>query len=100
MSAAADKRFPVWHQPDGSPALFIERISYLPDGRIIEFTRSHYRGDSYDFDPKLGNTATSTGLGLYRLIINIRMLSSLDSIVIQVTIGETVVTAQSLLAAA
>ena len=39
--------------PDGSPALFIERISYLPDGRIVEFTRSHYRGDSYDFVAEL-----------------------------------------------
>ena len=25
----------------------------LPDGRIIEFTRSHYRGDSYDFVAEL-----------------------------------------------
>lgn len=39
--------------PDGSPALFIERISYLPDGRIVEFTRSHYRGDTYDFVAEL-----------------------------------------------
>ena len=39
--------------PIGSPALFIERISYLPDGRIVEFTRSHYRGDSYDFVAEL-----------------------------------------------
>ncbi len=39
--------------PDGSPALFIERISYLADGRIVEFTRSHYRGDSYDFVAEL-----------------------------------------------
>ena len=39
--------------PDGSPALFIERISYLPDGRIVEYTRSHYRGDSYDFVAEL-----------------------------------------------
>ena len=35
--------------PTGSPALFIERISYLSDGRAVEFTRSCYRGDSYDF---------------------------------------------------
>ncbi len=35
--------------PTGSPALFIERISYLVDGRAVEFTRSCYRGDSYDF---------------------------------------------------
>jgi GntR family transcriptional regulator len=41
------------NQPDGSPALFIERISFLPDGRIVEYTRSHYRGDSYDFVAEL-----------------------------------------------
>ena len=39
--------------PAGSPALFIERISFLPDGRIIEFTRCQYRGDSYDFVAEL-----------------------------------------------
>ena len=38
---------------EGSPALFIERVSYLPDGRIVEYTRSHYRGDSYDFVAEL-----------------------------------------------
>jgi GntR family transcriptional regulator len=41
------------HQAEGAPALFIERISYLADGRIVEFTRSHYRGDSYDFIAEL-----------------------------------------------
>jgi GntR family transcriptional regulator len=35
--------------PAGSPALYIERISYLADGRAVEFTKSHYRGDAYDF---------------------------------------------------
>jgi GntR family transcriptional regulator len=40
-------------QPYGSPALFIERVSFLPDGRIVEYTRSHYRGDSYDFVAEL-----------------------------------------------
>ena len=40
-------------QAEASPALFIERISYLADGRIVEFTRSHYRGDSYDFVAEL-----------------------------------------------
>jgi GntR family transcriptional regulator len=39
--------------PDGSPALSIERISYLPDGRVVEYTRSLYRGDSYDFVAEL-----------------------------------------------
>jgi GntR family transcriptional regulator len=40
-------------QPYGSAALFVERISYLADGRIVEYTRSHYRGDSYDFVAEL-----------------------------------------------
>ncbi len=40
-------------QPTGSPALFIERVSYLPDGQIVEYTRSHYRGETYDFVAEL-----------------------------------------------
>ena len=39
--------------PTGSPALFIERISYLSDGRAVGFMRSCYRGDSYDFVAEL-----------------------------------------------
>jgi GntR family transcriptional regulator len=39
--------------PTGTPALFIERISYLSDGRAVEYTRSSYRGDSYDFVAEL-----------------------------------------------
>ena len=33
----------------GSPVLYIERISYHENGSPVEFTRSYYRGDSYDF---------------------------------------------------
>lgn len=43
----------------GSPALFIQRVSFLADGRIVEFTRSHYRGDSYDFVAELHLAAGS-----------------------------------------
>ena len=50
LSSAEAKMLDV---PNGSAALFIERISYLPDGRIVEFTRCHYRGDSYDFVAEL-----------------------------------------------
>ncbi|MCZ4282108.1 GntR family transcriptional regulator [Kiloniella laminariae] len=39
--------------PPGGAALYIERRSFLPDMRPIEFTRSHYRGDSYDFIAEL-----------------------------------------------
>ena len=33
----------------GSASLIIERISYLGSGKVVEFTRSIYRGDAYDF---------------------------------------------------
>jgi len=39
--------------PVGSATLFIERVSYLPDGRTVEFTQSHYLGDTYDFVAEL-----------------------------------------------
>ena len=39
--------------PEGAAALRIERIGYLPSGRVVEFTRSLYRGDAYDFAVEL-----------------------------------------------
>ena len=39
--------------PVGSAGLNIERTSYLASGRAIEFTRSIYRGDMYDFVAEL-----------------------------------------------
>ena len=36
-----------------SASLNIERISYLASGKVIEFTRSIYRGDAYDFVAEL-----------------------------------------------
>ena len=37
----------------GVAGLKIERIDYLPSGRLVEFTRSLYRGDAYDFAVEL-----------------------------------------------
>lgn len=37
----------------GAAGLKIERISYLPSGQVVEFTRSLYRGDAYDFAVEL-----------------------------------------------
>ncbi len=37
----------------GMAGLRIARTSYLADGRVVEFTRSVYRGDSYDFVAEL-----------------------------------------------
>lgn len=39
--------------PPGAAGLKIERISYLPSGRVVEFTKSLYRGDAYDFAVEL-----------------------------------------------
>jgi GntR family transcriptional regulator len=37
----------------GAPGLLIERRGFLPDGQAVEFTKSYYRGDSYDFVAEL-----------------------------------------------
>lgn len=37
----------------GVAGLKIERIGYLASGRVVEFTRSLYRGDAYDFAVEL-----------------------------------------------
>ena len=38
---------------EGNPALYIERRAFLADGTVVEFTRSCYRGDAYDFVAEL-----------------------------------------------
>ena len=39
--------------PEHAAGLRIERVSYLPSGRVVEFTNSLYRGDAYDFVAEL-----------------------------------------------
>jgi GntR family transcriptional regulator len=39
--------------PAKSATLYIQRIAYLADGRCVEFTRSYYRADTYDFVSEL-----------------------------------------------
>ena len=47
----------------GDAVMQIERISYLLGGRALEFTRSVYRGDSYDFvaEMRLGDPTENEG---------------------------------------
>lgn len=45
----------------------------------------------FSLNDKDGNTATTLAQGLYRLILKTRTLASLDSIVLETTIGESVV---------
>ena len=47
--------------PAGAATLRIERISYLPSGRVVEFTRSLYRGDAYDFAAEMRIPAEQEG---------------------------------------
>ena len=37
----------------GAAGLMIERRAFLADGRAVEYTRSLYRGDAYDFVAEL-----------------------------------------------
>ncbi|GAA4770948.1 GntR family transcriptional regulator [Stakelama sediminis] len=39
--------------PAGMPGLEIERRGFAADGRTVEFTKSYYRGDAYDFVAEL-----------------------------------------------
>jgi GntR family transcriptional regulator len=45
----------------GVASLHIERTSYLASGRVVEFTRSIYRGDTYDFVAELTIGASRAG---------------------------------------
>ncbi|WP_113153554.1 GntR family transcriptional regulator [Nitratireductor sp. OM-1] len=44
----------------GEPALFLERISRTAEGRVVEFTRSYFKGDRFDFVAEL-NLQQETG---------------------------------------
>jgi GntR family transcriptional regulator len=48
---------------EGSELLRIERRTYLADGTPVEFTRSAYRGDRYDFVTELRISAGPDGIG-------------------------------------
>lgn len=47
--------------PAGAAGLRIERVSWLASGRVVEFTRSLYRGDAYDFAAELAIPADAEG---------------------------------------
>jgi GntR family transcriptional regulator len=47
--------------PEGAAALYIERRTMLEDGTPLEFVRSQYRGDSYDFIVELNLAGPAAG---------------------------------------
>ncbi len=52
--------------------------------------KSAQRIDDYQIDARSGNTPNALAQGIFRIIIRVRTLSSLDVIVLETTIGETV----------
>jgi hypothetical protein len=48
------------------------------------------RVDSFSIDDVTGNTPTTLAQGLFRIILKVRTLASLDAIVLETTIGESV----------
>lgn len=55
MHACALPRFEaeLLNARPGEPALFLERVSRTADGNVVEFTRSHFKGDRFDFVAEL-----------------------------------------------
>lgn len=48
------------------------------------------RIDGFSLDPVSGNTPATLALGVFRIILDVRTLASLDAIVLQTTVGEGV----------
>lgn len=52
--------------------------------------RDGERIEDYSLDGKSGNTSNTLALGIYRIIIKVRLIASMDVIVFDATIGQTV----------
>jgi hypothetical protein len=65
-------------------------IRTFMNGLVSKNNPANQRIDSFSLDEKSGNTASSQALGIYRMILQVRTLSSLDAIVLQTVIGESV----------
>ena len=55
----------------GRLAQEIERRGYAQDGRTVEFTRSLYRGDSYDYVAEFGTGAACCFLYIFHYLANL-----------------------------
>lgn len=71
-------------------ALVLAAIGTFMDGLVSASNPSLQRIDSYLLDGLTGNTKAAIALGVYRIILRAKTLSSLDSIVLDTEIGETV----------
>jgi len=71
-------------------AITAEIRSFM-DGLLSKNNPSAQRIAGYTIDAKSGNTAELLAQGLFRIILKVRTLASLDSIVIESTVGESVI---------
>lgn len=71
-------------------------IRQFMDGLLSKNNPAVQRIDGYSIDDASGNTQTTLAQGLYRIILKVRTLASLDSIVLETTIGESVQIDESL----
>lgn len=69
---------------------FANEIRQFMESLLSRNNESSQRIAGYTVDTKSGNTQRTLGLGIYRVIIKVRTLASLDSIVLETTIGEQV----------
>lgn len=71
-------------------------INTFMNGLLPKDSNAAQRIESFSLTDK-ANTAVQLGRGMYRLILKVRTLASLDSIVLQTTVGEQVVTIDEVL---
>ena len=76
-------------------ALIASQIKSFMDALLSAGNSAAQRIDGYKVDPITGNTPDTLALGIFRIILNVRTLSSLDAIVLQTTIGESVDVAEA-----
>lgn len=69
---------------------FTNEVRQFLESLLSRNNISSQRIAGYTLDAKSGNTARTLALGIFRLIIKVRTLASLDSIVLETTIGESV----------
>jgi hypothetical protein len=69
---------------------FANEVRQFLESLLSRNNTASQRIAGYTVDSKSGNTQRTLALGIYRLIIKVRTLASLDSIVLETTIGESV----------
>lgn len=74
----------------GRRAAIVSEIRAFMNQLLSPGNAAGQRVDGFKLDPVSGNTPETLALGIFRIILNVRTLASLDAIVLQTTIGEQV----------